>query len=218
MPYFVSIGIQSKGLELLIDSIRLIANPGIKNRAHITLRGPFSLKSEATKTKIKLEKFMSNSIVQISSIELFQKRKQNTVYLKINPAFNLETVWQAKKGYEDMLPPHITLYDGEDSMFARLMYENTNNHPYNIQFLCHEFELIDSRTKTNIEKNFFLIESFNFKLLNMFLESDNIINQNGSKFLIDYGSLHSMPVYQRLSLITILAQKLSALYSLELSN
>ena len=79
----------------------------------------------------------------------FFLENQNTVFLKCEEKQELYTIWKAKeeKTYKEF-HPHITIYDGNDRLFAKNLFETINSHKINFSFIVDKLELYSSANKT----------------------------------------------------------------------
>ena len=112
-----------------INAIRVLANPAEKNRAHITVRGPYPGVTNLTNT---ISRVIESSEVNIHGAGNFFDSGQNTVYLECRSS-KLETVWD-KPDYG--FNPHITLYDGPSREFAGQLWHIVSSRTYNISFIA----------------------------------------------------------------------------------
>ena len=112
-----------------IDAIRVLANPAEKHRAHITVRGPYRRRG---KRSDKFSRFVEGSEININGPAHFFDFGQNTVYLQCMSS-ELKAVWY-KPDYD--FNPHITLYDGESSAFARKLWDIVSKHSLKFSFVA----------------------------------------------------------------------------------
>src|SRR5690349_19434508 len=114
MKVFYVIYIKDKLLRTIIDGIRILANPLEKQKAHITVRGPYYQSYRLTEKN----EIIKHTKINIHGIATFFNEKQNTIYLKVkNSSEALKNVWK-KDFYKGAFNPHLTLYDGRDEQFA----------------------------------------------------------------------------------------------------
>ena len=112
-----------------INAIRVLASPAEKNRAHITVRGPYQGVSNLTNT---ISRVIESSEINIHGSGNFFDSGQNTVYLRCKSS-KLETVWD-KPDYG--FNPHITLYDGPSHEFAEKLWNVVSSRTYDISFIA----------------------------------------------------------------------------------
>jgi hypothetical protein len=102
-------------LQQILDAIRYLADPNEKTRAHVTLRGPYTQKrSIPTANRI-----VENSEIEVTGVDAFLGPRQNTVYFAL-AAPALQGAWH-KPDYPEYRP-HLTIYDGDSSDFAKLLW------------------------------------------------------------------------------------------------
>ena len=112
-----------------IDTIRVLASPAEKHRAHITVRGPYQ---RAENRLDGINRFVESSEIKIHGSGNFFESGQNTVYLRCKSP-RLKDVWD-KSDYG--FNPHITLYDGPSQEFARKLWEIVSSRSYDISFIA----------------------------------------------------------------------------------
>ena len=138
-----------------INAIRVLANPAEKNKAHITVRGPYPRRDRRSG---RFSRFVEGSEINIVGPGHFFDFEQNTVYLRcVSP--ELKIVWD-KPDYG--FNPHITLYDGASSEFARKLWDIVSQHPLKFSFVAGPLApLVSSRRhqggmalKTDLDSRF----------------------------------------------------------------
>lgn len=133
--YFYVVYIPDQDLAHCIDAIRFVANPMIKHRTHITVRGPH----ERPIAVDKLNRRLQGNAVTITGVDRFFGVNQWTVFLDCK-ATNLQAVWWKRDyGYH----PHITLYDGPDPDLADAVALLAEQHPWDITFRADHLELLE---------------------------------------------------------------------------
>jgi hypothetical protein len=108
---FYSIYVPSGRTRILLDAMRLIANPAAKHSAHITVRGPYQDYQDSRDWSA----VVLGQKIHIGGVGTFFGPGQHTVLLKVeSPA--IQKVWHKPDypGYN----PHITIYDGDSPTFA----------------------------------------------------------------------------------------------------
>ncbi len=112
-----------------IDAIRVLANPAEKYKAHITVRGPYKRGGFRLGS---VNRILESSEIEVRGAGNFFSSGQNTVYLRCESP-NLKAVWdKADFGFN----PHITLYDGPSSAFARELWRIISSRPYEFSFVA----------------------------------------------------------------------------------
>lgn len=142
MRYFGVVNITDKNARTFIDGIRLLCASKVKHKAHITLQGPKDREDE-----IKFQSIRRNEqIVKVNGVGNFFLYGQNTVYLRCNLDNGEQIKSMIDKPDYGNENPHITLYDGNDRVFAEKLYNLTQK--YEIQF-----QIIVSESNYNISKD-----------------------------------------------------------------
>lgn len=110
-----------------VDVFRALINPGTKNHAHITVRGPY----EGFQDPSAWADDAMELPIKIGAPATFYSNTQNTVYLSVDaPA--LRKVWH-KPRYPDGTP-HLTLYDGAWRGLADEVLRITTKYPVTFDF------------------------------------------------------------------------------------
>lgn len=116
MRYFYGIHLQSSKLSTAFDVIRYISEPDSIRFSHITLRGPYAQPLTSYNLR-ELNQHRSRSWrVRLDGAGAFINKNQNTIMIKVDlldlsdlffkPDFSAGT-------------PHLTLYDGTETSYAR---------------------------------------------------------------------------------------------------
>lgn len=119
-----------------IDTIRLLANPEEKWRAHITVRGPYQRKL-ADKDVTHFNSLLRGNIVTVDGVGEFPNAApdQHTIIFRCDGSkLGAPGVWH-KPDYKGFTP-HITLYDGERPEIARRLKLLAEHHPFRARFLA----------------------------------------------------------------------------------
>ncbi|MEX2410814.1 MAG: DNA methyltransferase [Candidatus Paceibacterota bacterium] len=166
MKYFEVININHKHAQTLIDGIRLFANPKIKHKAHVTIRGPYKNLNDIPHVRIRKE----NQIIKITKVDNFFSENQNTVFFRVKLRERLKNLLY-KPDYSNE-NPHITLYDGDNRGFAENIYKLLQNYHISFQIIVNELQIIQSRSEYVLfDENFYehlsyyLNEDINFELI-----------------------------------------------------
>ena len=140
MRYFGVVTINDKNAQTFIDGIRLLCASKIKHKAHITLIGPKNSEKD-----IKFHSIRRNEqIVYVNGVGNFFYEGQNTVYLKCDLEKDSQIKSMIDKPDYGNENPHITLYDGDDRIFAESLYNLAQSYNDKIKF-----QIIISKDYTN---------------------------------------------------------------------
>jgi hypothetical protein len=154
MGIFYVLHIREKVLADCVDAIRFICNPAEKQRAHLTVRGPYEKRIDISTISRKIV----GDTVSIDSVGNFFGSGQNTVFFHCS-APELRNVW-SKPHYP--FNPHITLYDGDSPGFAHKLYSVVSKYHYSLRFQAAELEPIEA---TKGQNSLALALAFNSKLV-----------------------------------------------------
>jgi hypothetical protein len=154
MKIFYVLHIREKALADCIDAIRFICNPGEKQRAHMTVRGPYQRRINVTA----ISRRIVGDTISIDGVGNFFDAGQNTVFFHCS-APELKNVW-SKPHYP--FNPHITLYDSSSREFAKKLYAVIGKYNYSLSFQADELEAIESRKG---QDSLSLALAFNSKLV-----------------------------------------------------
>jgi hypothetical protein len=154
MKIFYVLHIREKALADCVDAIRFICNPTEKQRAHMTVRGPYQRRINVTA----ISRRIIGDTISIDSVGNFFDSGQNTVFFHCS-APELKNVW-SKPHYP--FNPHITLYDSTSREFARKLYAVMSKYSYTLRFQADELEAIESRKG---QDSLSLALAFNSKLV-----------------------------------------------------
>ncbi len=141
MRYFEVINIDNKNAQTFIDGIRLIANPNIKHKAHITMKGPFESDKSILHERIRHE----YQTINISGVENFFEFNQSTVFLRCFLKDRLTSLIEKRDYGNDN--PHITLYNGDNKVFARKLYYTLKSEKISFQVIINELSIIHSKSE-----------------------------------------------------------------------
>jgi hypothetical protein len=136
MKIFYVLHIRERALADCVDAIRFLCNPAEKQRAHLTVRGPYQKRIDVTA----ISKKIVGDMVSINSVGNFFDSGQNTVFFHCT-APELRNVWN-KPHYP--FNPHITLYDGGSKEFARALFGVISRYSYCLRFQAEELEPIQA--------------------------------------------------------------------------
>lgn len=189
MPFFYVLHVNAKPLADCLDAIRFLCNPTEKQRAHITVRGPYKKRIDVTSINEKV----AGGIVSFDGIGNFFDSRQNTVFFRCS-APRLRSVW-SKSDFP--FNPHLTIYDGKSSEFAHRLFDLISRYQYPLRFRAEELEAIESRKG---QDSMSLALAFN---------SDLVRRAVGRG--IDAADVPKLPEQRRLELIDRLCKYLAAL-------
>ncbi|MGZ3698579.1 MAG: hypothetical protein ACXVCH_10830 [Bdellovibrionota bacterium] len=189
MKIFYVLHIKESVLADCVDAIRFIGNPTEKQRAHLTVRGPYQKRIDVTAMSRKIV----GDTVSIDRVGNFFDSGQNTVFFHCN-ASELKNVWN-KPHYP--FNPHITLYDGGSREFAHKLYEVINRYTYCLKFQADQLEPISSMKG---QESMSLAFAFNSKFVRQALGE-----KIGPRTVLEFTE------ERRLQLINRLCQHLAAL-------
>lgn len=181
MRIFYVINIKDRNLKTLIDGIRVIADPKEKNYAHITVKGPYN----QIKNIDKENDIIKNKIIYVNNISTFVTNKQNTIYLECF-SNHLSKIWD-KADYKEFTP-HITLYDGNDKVFADDLFNVLKKHNIKFSFKVDQLDILYSskgQLNTNLVSDsdlffnlsYYLNETINYHKI------ENLDNQEKLKLI-----------------------------------
>ncbi len=137
MPVFYVLYVQERPLGDCIDAIRFLCNPSEKQRAHITVRGPYQKRIDIGS----INRRLAGGIASIDGVGNFFGSQQNTVFFRCS-APKLRAVWQKS---DFPFNPHITIYDGGSAEFAHRLYDLLSRYDYDLRFRADELEAIESK-------------------------------------------------------------------------
>lgn len=158
MIYYAS-KIDSPSTALILNMARFIADPDIKLRAHVTLRGPFKNETRVRKRKIiEINCEIKRHRYSISRIENFFRYNQSTVYFPLTISGSIiewkNTVWY-KKTFKGEFNPHITLYDGKDIEWAKTIYDEVKDFTCELEFsLSSIYRIKSEKGQKTLEPDF----------------------------------------------------------------
>jgi hypothetical protein len=189
MKIFYVLHIREKALADCIDAIRYICNPAEKQRAHLTVRGPYQKRIDVTT----ISKKIVGDTVSIDSVGNFFDSGQNTVFFHCS-APELKNVWNKP---QFPFNPHVTIYDGNSKEFAQRLYAVISRYNYCLRFQADELEPIQS---IKGQESMSLAFAFNSKL---------VFQALGEKIVP--GAILLLSEERKLQLIERLCRHLSAL-------
>jgi len=97
--------------QSVLDAICYLADPGEKNRAHVTVRGPYTQRRGVPA----ISRAVDGSEIAVTGVDAFLEPGQNTVFFAVS-APSLAAVWH-KPDFPNSTP-HLTIYDGKSRDFA----------------------------------------------------------------------------------------------------
>ena len=124
---FYVVYLRDSRLQEALDAMRFIANPGEKNFAHITVRGPYHQRYNFRSVGKKI----NGTAVWADGVGSFFSQGQNTVFIRCYSEI-LRDVWRkADYGFN----PHITIYDGPSRRFAEMLLERLDQLTLQFRFV-----------------------------------------------------------------------------------
>jgi hypothetical protein len=145
--------------EELLNLAIIIADPSEKNPAHITVSGPFERRPALNRQ----QSGVSGETVSILGVSSFIGESQNTVYLECGFP-SARAIWN-KKSYG--FKPHLTIYDGTNSAFAKTLLKTLKNPPRFFHFPLGDFFYYSSVFG---QKDLEMAMHINFSLLSHFID------------------------------------------------
>lgn len=135
--FFYVVDLPKPKLQRVFDSIRAVCDPHQKNRAHITVRGPYRQRYRMTAVNARIR----GTPIEIDGPGAFFENGQHTVYLRCK-SDALRDAWsKGDFGYA----PHLTLYDGPSRRFAHRLFDLvTKIHP-RVRFTAKKLTPLVSR-------------------------------------------------------------------------
>jgi len=192
-PAFYVVYPSSEKIRLLVNAIRVIAEENQRTQVHITVRGPYSKRLSQPKEK-EYSSIISKEEICVKGVSNFFESNQNTVFFECEENSNLRKIWK-KTTYKDY-NPHITLYDGNDKLFASELFEVLNQGFKSFSFRINEISWLEPKNKEKLAL---------FHLINI-VDFDNLSKELGQELkLSNIGDLSNDA---RLRYISILSKKL----------
>lgn len=133
--FFDVVDITDRPLGESLLAIKILANKRLTKSAHITIGGPFQVPS-SNEVLVRSSKILDNTRIVVGQVGYFLNEKSKVIFLKCS-APDLKKVWNKpsypieKYGFN----PHLTIYDGEDSFFAKNLFkllEKYNDRTFDI--------------------------------------------------------------------------------------
>lgn len=135
---FYVIDLPDPELQKAFDSIRLVCDPSQKNRAHITVRGPYKQRYRVSAADARVR----GALVEIDGPDAFFEEGQNTVFLQCK-SDALSDVWR-KPDFD--FAPHLTLYDGQSREFAVRLLSLVREFKPRVTFKAQSLSTLVSRS------------------------------------------------------------------------
>jgi hypothetical protein len=174
--------------QSVLDAICYLADPSEKNRAHVTVRGPYTQKRGVPA----VSRAVDGSEIVVTGVDAFLEPGQNTVFFAVS-APRLATVWH-KPDFPDSRP-HLTIYDGKSREFAVKL--RTRLQQVNPRFRFQATPLAPLVTKKG-QGSFDLRAAF---------DEDLVKGVTGTKVTAD--AVSSLPAEERIDLIAKLCSLLA---------
>jgi 2'-5' RNA ligase len=147
--FFFVIYLHNETIKAVLDGMRIIADPLQRNFSHITVKGPY--RNIQKKRLNEDSKLIQGKEIKVLGAGNFFVDNQNTVFLKCEEKEELYTIWKTKeeKTYKEF-HPHITIYDGDNRLFAKQLFDTINSHKINFSFVVDKLELYSSADKNKL--------------------------------------------------------------------
>ncbi len=171
--FFFVIYLHNETVKRILDAMRLIADPMQRNFSHITVKGPYSTKQK--KRLFEDNKLIQGKEIKVNGVGNFFTESQNTVFLNCEDKQELTTIWKSKeeKTYREF-HPHITIYDGDNKLFARKLFDTINAHNINFSFIVDRLDLYSSADKMKLFNLSQIDYSLISKIAGFNIQHDNI--------------------------------------------
>lgn len=192
-PAFYVVYPYSENIRLLVNAIRVIAEENQRTQVHITVRGPYSKRLSQTKEQ-EYSSIIQGEEIHVKGVSNFFSSNQNTVFFDCEENQNLRKIWK-KTTYKDY-NPHITLYDGKDSVFAHKLYEILKQDFKAFSFKINEISWLEPKNKEKLAL-FHLKNIVDFENLSILLGHELKLTKIGD-----------LPNTERLRYISVLSKKL----------
>lgn len=122
--------IRQQPLADLLNAIRLLANPGPRKAAHITIRGPYADMASIDAIDHNL---IEGTPVILQGVGRFWHVDQHTVYMNVYaPVF---VSLGRRTDYPEYIP-HVTLYNGTSRDVAEHVWTIVSGYQYSLGFLA----------------------------------------------------------------------------------
>ena len=115
MSAFYGIYLAEPWCSTMVDLIRIVCDPTVDERCHITLRGPYKREKRDQR---RLWSRLGDQMIDLVGLGNFFQANQNTIFIRVELA-DSDIIW--KPHYPDS-PAHITIYDGRDAEFAHKLF------------------------------------------------------------------------------------------------
>jgi hypothetical protein len=155
MRVFYVLFVADPHLRTALDAIRFLYDPLTRHSAHVTVRGPYRQRINASRLSSSIEQ---TTVTLYDVSHFFEERGQHTVFFDV-AAEGLDRVW-SKPDYA--FDPHLTLYDGRSRRDALELYQIAKRFRIAIQFQARGLEPLISNGK---QANFSLVDSIDFDFL-----------------------------------------------------
>jgi hypothetical protein len=180
MHLFYVLHIHDRVLSDCVDAIRFLSNPREKQRAHITVRGPYKRRIPVEN----LNRKISGDVISINKVGNFFEAGQNTVFFECSSP-NLKSVWKKR---DFPFKPHLTLYDSGSRQFAERLFQILQKHQYHLTFKAELLNpLVSAKGQSSFSMSLFFNKTWISGLLNQHLNPEDIseLSENHRLALID---------------------------------
>lgn len=183
----------NENVRNLINAIRVIAEENQRTQVHITVRGPYRIKLSEKKVN-EFSSVINSEQIHIIDVDNFFASNQNTVFFKCEDNLNLKRIWK-KTSYKEY-NPHITIYNGDDEIFAHEIFSILKQNFKPFIYPINELSWLEPKSKEKLEL-------FHLKAVIDFEKISQILGWN-----VDLITINNMTQAERLKAIMILSRKL----------
>lgn len=127
MNIFYGIYLRDNNLTAALNLIRYLGQPDYIRFSHITLRGPYATKLNKNWLARRKNYRTYKWEVRLEGPGEFSNTNQNTVLIAVD-LLDLRDLFY-KRDFRDGLP-HLTLYDGDDPLFAKSLLQMLNRYDF----------------------------------------------------------------------------------------
>ncbi len=159
---------KDKFLKNCLNSLKILANMQQRTEAHITIRGPY--KRRLAKNYIEeYSNIISNVKLNIFKVDNFFQYNQNTVFYRCDDNELLRKVW--KKFSYNNFNPHITIYDGRDSEWAKKIYDVLRQDFQPFECMIDELTYLEPKRNDSLPFEY-LKTKFDYDFFKEYFEND----------------------------------------------
>lgn len=141
MKVFYVLYVRDKPVGDCVEAIRFLADPSAKVGAHLTVRGPYKKRVPLRSLRWQID----GERIFVDDVGNFFQEGQNTVFFSCFSS-HLQAIW---KKTDFGFNPHITIYDGVSTSFAKKLYSIMKRYRYHFDFTAGRLEPYVSMRKQN---------------------------------------------------------------------